>query len=169
MKKVAILIDDKYEDSEFIYPYYRLLESGKSVDVVGEKKTTYKGKHGTTAIATHIIQDLNSEEYDGVYIPGGLAPERLRKNPDIIKFVKSIFEENKPVCAVCHGPSVLVSAEILKDRKATAYPSIKSEIEGAGAFYTNKSVEQDENIITAKDPKSLPEMMKLFLSLLKND
>ena len=167
MKKVAILIDEMYEDAEFIYPYYRLIEANIIVDVVAQKKKLYKAKHGTAAKATHIIRDLNSNEYDGVYIPGGYAPERLRKNPDMIEFVKSLFEAKKPICAVCHGPSLMISADILKGKKVTAFHSIKDDIENAGASYTHKSVEQDKNIITAQDPKSLPEMMKLFLSLLQ--
>ena len=167
MKKVAILIDEMYEDAEFIYPYYRLIEANIIVDIVAQNKTLYRAKHGTTVKATHTVHNLNTNEYDGVYIPGGYAPERLRTNPDMIKFVKSLFEAKKPICAVCHGPLLLISADILKGKKVTALHLIKDEIENAGASYTAKSVEQDENIITAQDPKSLPEMMKLFLSLLQ--
>ena len=167
MKKVAILIDEMFEDSEFIYPYYRLIEAGMIVDVVAQKKSVYRGKHGTAAKATHTIHGLNSDEYVGVYIPGGYAPDRLRREPDMVRFVKSLFEANKAVCAVCHGPSLLISAGILKGKKVTAFHSIKDDIENAGACYMDKAVEQDENIITARDPKSLPEMMKLFLSLLE--
>lgn len=163
MKKVAILIDDMYEDSEFIYPYYRLMEADIIVDVVGVKKITYKGKHGTSAKTTHIIHDLNSNEYDGVYVPGGYAPDKLRRNTDMLEFVISIYEAKKPVCSVCHGPSLLISADILRGKKVTGFHSIKDDIENAGATYTAKSVEEDENIITAQEAKSLPEMMKLFL------
>lgn len=167
MKKIAILIDNMYEDSEFIYPYYRLLEADIVVDIVGEKKTLYTAKHGTSIKATHVVQDLNSSEYDGVYVPGGYAPDGLRTNPEMTAFVKSFYDTKKLVCAVCHGPSLLISAGILKGKKVTSFPSIKDDIENAGTFYTNKSVEQDENIITAQDPNALPEMMKLFLKLLQ--
>lgn len=167
MKKVAILIDDMFEDAEFIYPYYRLIEAGISVEVVARKKSLYRGKHGTAAKATHAVHELKREEYDGVYIPGGYAPDRLRTDSDMVEFVKFLFEEGKAVCAVCHGPSLLISAGILKGKNATGYHSIKDDIKNAGADYTAKSVERDGNIITAQDPKSLPEMMKLFLSLLK--
>ena len=167
MKKIAILIDEMYEDAEFIYPYYRLIEANIIVDVVAQKKKLYRGKHGTMTKATHTVHDLKSDEYDGLYIPGGYAPEKLRSNPEMIEFVKSLFEAKKPICAVCHGPSLLISADILKGKKVTAFHSIKDEIENAGASYRDKSVEQDENIITAQNPKSLPEMMKLFLSLLQ--
>ncbi len=167
MKKIAIMIDEMFEDAEFIYPYYRLIEAGMIVDVIAREKRLYTGKHGTAAIATHSIHGLNSDMYDGVYIPGGHAPEKLRQDQEMVDFVRSLDASKKPICAVCHGPSLLSSAGILKGRRATAYPSIKEEIKKAGAVYTGMSVEQDENIITAQNPHSLPEMMKLFLALLQ--
>ena len=166
-KKVAILIDDGFEDSEFIYPYNRLIEAGIAVDVVAEKKVVYRGKHGTTAKATQMIHGLNSSDYDGVYVPGGYAPERLRREPEMVAFVRSLYEEGKVLCAVCHGPSLLASAGILKGKKVTGYHSIKDDLKNAGAYYADKPVEQDGKIITARDPKSLPAMMKLFLPLLE--
>lgn len=167
MRKVAILIDEMFEDSEFIYPYYRLLEAGISVDVVGKKEALYRGKHGTTAKATLAVHNLKSSGYDGLFIPGGYAPDGLRLEPEMVRFVRALFDDAKAVCAVCHGPSLLISAGILKGRKVTAYPSIGDDIVNAGADYTGASVEKDGNIITARDPGSLPEMMKLFLALLE--
>ncbi len=167
MKKVAILIDDMYEDAEFIYPYYRLIEAGIGVDVIAIKKALYRGKHGTRTKATRAIEEIDRDEYEGVYIPGGYAPDRLRTNPDMLAFVKYLYETKKAVCSVCHGPSLLVSAGILKGKKVTAFHSIKDDIQNADATYTDNSVEEDGNIITAQDPGSLPEMMKLFLSFLK--
>lgn len=167
MKKVAILIDEMFEDSEFIYPYYRLIEAGITVDVVAQKKSVYRGKHGTPAKATHTIHGLSSDEYDGVFIPGGYAPDRLRREPDMVHFVTSLFEAGKALCAVCHGPSLLISAGILNGKKVTAFHSIKDDLKNAGAHYTAQRVERDGNIITAQDPQSLPEMMKRFLSLLE--
>ena len=166
-KKVAILIDEMFEDSEFIYPYNRLIEAGTTVDVVAEKKVVYRGKHGTTAKATQTIHGLNSSDYDAVYVPGGHAPDRLRREPEMVAFVNSLYEAGKTVCAVCHGPSLLASAGILKGKKVTGYHSIKDDLENAGAYYADKPVEQDGNIITARDPKSLPAMMTLFLPLLE--
>ena len=165
-KKIAILIDDMFEDAEFIYPYYRLLEADLRVDIVGKKKTVYRGKHGTTAKATQSIHDLESSDYDALYVPGGYAPDKLCREPEMVDFVKSLYEEGKTVCAVCHGPSLLVSAGILRGKKVTGYHSIKDDLTNAGAYYADKTVEQDGNIITARDPQSLPAMMKLFLTLL---
>ncbi|WP_345975690.1 type 1 glutamine amidotransferase domain-containing protein [Sulfurimonas sp. HSL3-7] len=166
-KKIAILIDDMFEDSEFIYPYYRLLEAGMDVDVVGQEKRAYRGKHGTTAKATHRIHAIESDKYDALYIPGGYAPDRLRREPAMVALVKSLFEAGKPLCAVCHGPSLLISAGVLEGKKVTAYASIKDDIENAGADYTGRSVEQDGSLITARDPQALPGMMKQFLLLLE--
>jgi protease I len=102
-----------------------------------------------------------------VYVPGGHAPDRLRRDPEMVDFVKSLYDAGKAVCAVCHGPSLLVSADILTGKKVTAYHSIKDDLVNAGASYTDKLVEQDGKIITARDPKSLPAMMMLFLLLLE--
>ena len=165
--RVAILIADTFEDSEFIYPYYRLLEAGMTVDVVAEKKMVYGGKHGTSAKATQSIHGLESRDYDGVYIPGGYAPERLQRVPEMVDFVKSLYEAGKALCAVCHGPSLLISAGILNGKRVTAYHSIKDDLINAGADYEDKPVVHDGNIITARDPKALPEMMTQFLALLE--
>jgi len=102
-----------------------------------------------------------------VYVPGGYAPERLQREAEMVAFVKSLYEAGKAVCAVCHGPSLLNSAGILKGKKVTAYHSIKDDLINAGAYYADKPVVQDGNIITARDPKALPEMMRLFLALLE--
>ncbi|MEN8146643.1 MAG: type 1 glutamine amidotransferase domain-containing protein [Campylobacterota bacterium] len=167
MVNVAILIDDGFEDSEFIYPYYRLLEAGINVDVVGKEKRTYSGKHGTSAKATETIHGLESSDYEALYVPGGHAPEKLQKVPQMVAFVRSLYEAGKIVCAVCHGPSLLATAGILKGKKVTGYRSVKDDLKNAGAYYTDKAVEQDDKTITARDPRSLPEMMKLFLPLLE--
>ncbi len=166
-KKVAIVIDDGYEDSEFIYPYYRLLEAGMTVHVVGKKEGVYRGKHGTAAKATHSIHALESEGYDALYIPGGYAPDRLRREPKMVAFVRSLFEAGKILCAVCHGPSLLISAGVLNSRRVTAYASIKDDVENAGAEYTGRGVERDGTIITARDPQALPQMMKQLLDMLE--
>ncbi len=159
-------MDEGYEDSEFIYPFYRLIEAGFDVDVIAGQKREYRGKRGTLTKATHSIDEVNGDLYDGVYIPGGHAPERLRINPKMADFVVRHFRANKSVCAVCHGPLLLASAGIIEGKKVTGFHSIKNDLEKAGALYTAKSVEQDGNIITAQDPHSMPEMMQNFLSLL---
>jgi protease I len=167
VRRIAILIEDGFEDSEFIYPYYRLIEAGIYVDIVGGNKAVYRGKHGTTAKATQTISGVESSGYDAVYIPGGHAPEKLQKRAEMVAFVRSMYTGDKIICAVCHGPILLASAGIAKGKKMTAYPAVKDELIDAGAHYAEKAVEQDGKIITARDPTALPEMMKLFLALLQ--
>lgn len=167
MTSVAILIDEMFEDSEFIYPYYRLLEAGMNVDVVGREKRAYRGKHGTSAKATKTVYEIGSGSYEGVYVPGGYAPDNLRRVPEMVAFVRAMYEEEKAVCALCHGPSLLISAGILNGKRVTAYRSIGDDLRNAGALYSDKAVEQDGNIITGRDPRSLPAVMKLFLARLQ--
>lgn len=167
MKKVAVLIDEKFEDSEFIYPYYRLIEAGMQVDVIARERGEYKGKHGTLAKAACAIGDVASAEYTALYIPGGRAPERLRQLEAMLSFVRSMYKEEKVICAVCHGPLLLAAAGIISGRRVTAYPSTKEELEAAGAIYTAQRVEMEGSLITAQDPGAMPEMMKRFLPLLE--
>ena len=165
--RVAILIADMFEDSEFIYPYYRLIEAGVQVDVVGQKEGDYRGKHGTHAKATRAIETLKSSDYDALYVPGGHAPQKLQNVPQMVAFVASMYRSGKTVCAVCHGPLLLASAGVLNGKKVTGYRSVKEELLNAGADYSDKAVEEDGTIITARDPAALPAMMKRFLARLE--
>lgn len=168
MKRVAILIDEGFEDSEFIYPYYRLLEAGMTVTVIAPKTGSCMGKHGTKAKVTEKLETAQSEAFDALYLPGGLAPEKLQKVAETAPFVRSFAGEQKLICAVCHGPLLLASAGLLKGKKVTAYPSVKEALVEAGADYTGSGAEKDGKIITARDPQALPEMMRLFLAQLES-
>jgi protease I len=167
MKKIAILIDEKFEDSEFIYPYYRLIEAGMQVDVIAKNRGEYRGKHGTAAKAAFAIGEVSSSDYTALYIPGGRAPERLREQEAMVDFVRTVYEAGKPVCAVCHGPLLLAAAGVIGGKRITGYPSTKEELKSAGAVYTGKDVEMEGSLITAQDPRAMPEMMKRFLPLLQ--
>jgi protease I len=167
MKKIAILIDEKFEDSEFIYPYYRLIEAGMRVDVIARQKGEYRGKHGTVAKAAFAIDAVSSSDYAALFVPGGRAPERLREQQPMVAFARSIYEAGKPVCAVCHGPLLLAAAGILEGKRVTGYPSTKEELKNSGAVYTGKDAETHGSLVTARDPGALPEMMKRFLPLLQ--
>lgn len=167
MKRVAILIDDGFEDSEFIYPYYRLLEAGMMVTVIGPKSGSCVGKHGTKAKVTERLKEAQSQAYDALYLPGGHAPEKLQVLAETAAFVRSFWHEDKLICAVCHGPLLLASAGLLKGKRVTAYPSVKEALVKAGADYTGSSAEVDGKLVTARDPQALPEMMRLFLAQLE--
>ena len=133
MLKVALFVEDMVEDIEFSYPYYRFLEEGYEVDVISQTQKKVKGKKGGTFEATKSINDIQSNDYDMVFIPGGYAPDKLRTNSKITDFIKQMDENKKVVAAICHGPWVLVSANICKDKKMTSYPSIKDDLKNAGA------------------------------------
>ena len=167
MKKVAILIEDYFDERELIYPYYRFIEAGFKVDLIGPKKGVFHGKSGYSMKADKSIDEVKPEEYDAVYIPGGYAPDRLRRYDKILEFVKKMYESGKLVSAICHGPWVLISAGLVKGKRVTGFFAIKDDLINAGGHYTGKKVEVDHNLITATDPTALAEMLKKIIELLK--
>ena len=166
-KKVAILLEDFVEDVEFIYPFYRFKEEGFTVDVLAPKVGEFTGKKGLTFHSSHRIDPENAPQYEAVFIPGGYAPDRFRRDRETLEFIRKAYMENRIIAAICHGPWALISAGIIKGKRITGFFSIKDDIQNAGAIYTGKPVEVDGNIITATDPKAMPEMMKILISILK--
>ncbi|MCU0860991.1 MAG: type 1 glutamine amidotransferase [Methanomassiliicoccales archaeon] len=165
--RIAILAEDDYEDLELWYPYYRLKEAGHEAVVIGPKrKSSYLSKHGYEVKVDISAEDANTDELDGVIIPGGFAPDRLRRTTAVNELVRRIFNEGKLVAAICHGPSVLVSANVLKRRKATCFMSIKDDVMNAGARYKDEPVVVDGNLITSRTPADLPDFMRAVLSTL---
>jgi len=169
-KKAIILVENLYEEMELWYPYYRLKEEGVDVKIVcpnQNKLSTYKGKNGYPAAPDLSINELNLDEIDAILIPGGFAPDYLRRYDEIIELVKVAFEKNKIIAAICHGPSVLISADILKGKKATSFMAIKQDIINAGANYVDKEVVIDNNLITSRTPADLPAYCKAIIDALK--
>ncbi|MEJ2468103.1 MAG: type 1 glutamine amidotransferase [Campylobacterales bacterium] len=166
MARVAVLIEELVEDAEFIYPFYRLQEAGYEVRVLAPRPGTYQGKHGGSYPAKYAADPEDAEGYDALFIPGGYAPDRLRRSEKVLELVRRIHDAGKPVAAVCHAPWVLISAGVVKGRNVTAFASIRDDLTNAGAIYTGRSAEFDGNLITATDPSALPEMMRLFLKQL---
>ncbi len=158
--KVAMLLEDLVEDVEFIYPYYRFKEEKFTVDIISPEIKTFKGKKGCSFASKKSIRDVDPEDYDILFIPGGYAPDRLRRYPEVLNFVKRVNELGKIIGAVCHGPWVLISAGIVKGKKITGYYAIKDDIVNAGAEYTGKEVERDGNIFTGTDPDAMAELLK---------
>lgn len=167
MQTVAVLIEDLVEDAEFIYPYYRLLEAGYGVDVLAPHPGTYRGKHGGSFPAAKAADPADADGYAAVFIPGGYAPDRLRRSEKVLAFVRAVYGAGRPVVSICHGPWVLISAGIVKGKNVTGFKSIRDDLTNAGAVYTGRSTESDGSLITATDPSALPEMMRLFLSRLE--
>lgn len=152
MKKRAVIITGPgFQDEEYVYPYYRLLEAGFSVEVATKDGAVVLGKYGVPARATMKTTDLDTNNFDMVLIPGGFeAPDRVRLLPEVLEFVRKMDSQKKLVAAICHGPWVLISAGITKGRKMTAYWSIEADVKNSGADYQHKvPVVVDGNLITS--------------------
>ena len=168
MKKIAILIENLFDERELIYPYYRLLEEGFEVHLVGSKKETiYTSKSGVTEKSSHASDEVNAKDYDGVVIPGGFSPDHMRRTKATVDFVRDMDKANKPIAAICHGGWMLASACDLKDKKVTSFFSIKDDLINAGAEYLDEEVVVDGNIITSRTPKDLPIFMRTIIEKLK--
>lgn len=168
MKKVAILIENKYEEPELIYPYWRLKEDFEVVLVGTEADTEYVGKAGGYKMKSDIASsEAKASDFDAVYIPGGFSPDGMRKCEDTVNFVKEMNESGKIIGAICHGPWVLVEADILKDVKATSVKTISTDVKNAGANWVDEETVVDGNIITARTPKDLPAHVTTFVKELE--
>ncbi|HOA20740.1 MAG TPA: type 1 glutamine amidotransferase domain-containing protein [Sedimentibacter sp.] len=167
MKKIAILIEDLFNERELIYPYYRLLEAGYEVHLVGPKRdAVYTSKSGLTEKSTHASNEISAEDYDGVVIPGGFSPDFMRRTRATVDFVREMDKLNKPVAAICHGGWMLASACNLKGKKVTSFFSIKDDMVHAGAEYVDEEVVVSGNIITSRNPNDLPVFLKTIIEKL---
>ncbi len=155
------LIEDGFEDSEFLYPYYRLQEAGVAVTVVGPKAgATYRGKHGVPVRADAAADDVSMGDFDLLVVPGGRAPDKMRRHAAMVRLAKEAFDQEKPVAAVCHGPQLLIEADVLTDRKLTCYTSVKTDVKNAGGDYVDEEVVVDGNLVTSRHPGDLPAFMR---------
>jgi protease I len=167
MKKVAVLVEDHYQVLEVWYPYLRLREDGIKTVFVGTGKKQYASKEGYPADQELSIKDADPDEFDGVIIPGGYAPDILRRNKEVNDFVKTMDKKKKLVAAICHAGWVLVSAGVLKGRKATCFFAIKDDVVNAGADYLDQEVVVDSNLITSRNPFDLPVFCREIIKYLK--
>jgi len=167
-KKIAILIVDMFNVFEFWYPYYRLKEEGAEIMVVGSGRTeVFSGKPGTECKADVSATDVNAGDFDGLVIPGGYAPDMMRRHPAMVNLVKDMYQENKLVAAICHAGWMLASADILQGRKVTSFFAIKDDLIHAGADWVDQDVVVDGNLITSRTPDDLPVFMKAIIAYLK--
>ncbi|HEY1338270.1 MAG TPA: type 1 glutamine amidotransferase domain-containing protein [Bryobacteraceae bacterium] len=156
-KRIAILVDNLYQEMEAWYPYYRLKEAGAEVVTLGAKAgETYTSKHGYPMKADKAYTDVLSVDFDGVIVPGGYAPDHIRRHEAAIQFVRECDRDHKLVAAICHAPWVLCSAGILRGRKATCFFAIKDDVINAGARYEDAEVVVDDNLVTSRKPDDLP-------------
>ncbi len=166
-KRVAILVEDIYQDQEVWYPYYRLKEAGAEVVVVGTGKREYKGKYGYPITATTTAEQVSAKTLDGLVIPGGYAPDILRRYPAVIHLVKEASRQGKVIGAICHAGWVLCSADVLRGKTATCFSAIKDDVVNAGATYVDREVVRDGNLITSRKPDDLPAFMRTMIDALQ--
>jgi protease I len=156
-KRVAILAENMYQEMELWVPYYRLREEGADVQVVGSGGAkSYTSKHGYPVSVDVQAEQVRAEEYDAVVIPGGFAPDLMRRSAAMVKLVGDAFAQGKVVAAICHAGWMPVSAGILKGKRATSFFSIKDDLVNAGATWVDQEVVVDGNLITSRRPDDLP-------------
>ncbi len=166
--KALFISADRYEDVELLAPYYRFLEEGIEADIASMKKGPIMGKHGYEVEATKTLAQVAPDEYDLLVLPGGRAPEAVRKEPKAVEIARDFFMKGKPVAAICHGPQILITAGLLKGRRATCSRSVVDELKAAGACYENREVVVDGNLVTSRQPSDLPALMRETMKLLRS-
>jgi len=166
-KRVLFLVGPEFEDIELYYPLYRLQEEGYETLVAGPGRDTLPGKRGYSVKPDLAFEEVDPGEYAGLVLPGGRGPERIRNNEYVKRIVRSFFEDERPVAAICHGPQVLISAGVLRGRRATSYPGIKDDVINAGAVWLDQPVVVDRNLVTARIPPDMPLWMREYIRLLR--
>lgn len=166
-RKIIILVEQMYNDREFWYPYYRLKEAGAEVLVVGPVAgLTYSGAAGIHAKSDAAAAEISGADFDGLVIPGGYAPDHMRRHPAMVGLVRDMVESGKVVAAICHAGWMLASADVLKGRTVTSFFAIKDDIIHAGANYVDQEVIIDGKLITSRTPDDLPAFAKAIIRAL---
>ena len=156
-KKILIFVADDYEDLELQYPKYRLMEAGKEVVICGEKKDLiYKGKHGYPCKADAAFNEISVNDFSALIIPGGYAPDKLRRFPKVLEITHEFHKQNKLIAFICHAGWVPISAKVLKGVKCTSFSAIKDDMVNAGANWVDEAVVVDGHFISSRSPDDLP-------------
>lgn len=167
-QKIVMITADGTEDQEFFYPYYRFLEAGYQVDVLTPDGKEFKGKNGAGLKTTQKISDARPQEYALLYIPGGKAPAKLKKEDSAIEFVREFCGTGKPVGAICHGPQLLAEAGVIEGFSIAAWPDCEDEVTKAGAVYKNEACVQDGPFVTGRWPGDLPAQVGMVMKILQS-
>lgn len=165
-KKVAFIVDEMFEDSEFEVPYDQVKEAGHEAVIVGlEKGKSIEGKKGRATLTTEVAAaDVSADEFDALVIPGGYSPDKIRLDSNMVELTRSMFEAGKPVAAICHAGWMLAEAGIAQGKTVTSWPSIKTDLTNAGANWVDQEVVEDGNLITSRMPDDLDAFTKTLLS-----
>lgn len=169
MAKIAFLLADMYEDSEFRVPYERLKEAGHDVVVAGHGAgMTVEGKEGDDKMQIDVSTiDLDHEDFDALVIPGGYSPDKIRTDEPAVTFTRAMFASGKTVAAICHGPWVLAEADVITGLELTSWPSIQTDLENAGARWVNQAVVEDANLITSRKPSDIDAFCEAIIGRLR--
>lgn len=168
MKRILALVDEIYEDLELWYPKLRLEEEGWRVIVAGPAaERTYPGKHGYPCASDAAIADQSADDFDALLVPGGFAPDKLRRDPHVLELVRTFNNQGKPIAHICHAGWILISADVLRGRRATSTPGIKDDMINAGAEWVDQPVVIDGNQISARRPPDLPAFAKALVDALQ--
>jgi len=168
-KRIAILAEEDFEDSELVEPLRALKDVGARVVVVGSGSAeSYQGKRGTATIKIDTTADkVVVEDFDAIIVPGGYAPDKMRLHQAMIDLVRQAHDSGKVVAAICHGPQLLISADIVRGRRLTSWPSVAVDLKNAGARWVDEPLVQDKNLITSRKPADLPRFNKAIIEALR--
>jgi protease I len=167
-RRVAILVEDEFEDSELTGPLEALREAGATVTIVGPTMgAEFRGKRGLAVVTSDLSAGAaRMKDFDGLVIPGGHAPEKMRMRHAMVDLTRDAMDAGKPVAAICHGPQLLISANAVRGRTLTCWPAIAIDVKNAGGLYVDKPVVEDGNLITSRKPDDVPAFSKAMIRAL---
>ena len=168
-KRIAILAEEGFEDTELIEPMRAMADANARVVIVGSgSKRTYKGKRGNAKVTVDTTADkVQAEDFDAIIVPGGYAPDRMRLHQPMIDLVRKAHEAGKVIAAICHGPQLLISSDIVRGRRLTSWPSIAIDLKNAGANWVDEPVVKDGNLITSRKPADVPKFNNKIIEALR--
>jgi protease I len=167
MSTIAALVGKGFEDVEYTEPVEAFRKAGHTVTVVGKAAgEEVRGKHGTVVQVERSAAEIRADRFDALFIPGGHSPDDLRIDPAVVEFVRQFVESGRPVLAICHAPQLLINARVLKGRRIAGWPSLRVDIENAGAEYVDEPVVEDGNIVSSRKPGDIPAFIEASLKRL---
>ncbi len=167
MSRIAVIITDMFEDVEYRQPTDAFRKAGHELVHVGLRAgSQVTGEHGAVVKIDRAVHDVSADDFDALLIPGGYSPDKLRIDPDAVRFAKEFFTRNKPVFAICHAAQLLITAQVLKGRRVTGWMSIIQDIRNAGAEYVDQEVVVDKNLVSSRKPDDIPAFVREALAML---
>jgi protease I len=168
-RKILSLVHHDFEDLELWYPILRLQEEGADVHLAGEHANEkYIGKYGVPATSHYSYSEAKGEDYDAILVPGGWAPDKIRRFPEVLSLIKHMEENKKPIGQICHAGWVLISAKVLEGKKVTSTPGIKDDMENAGAEWYDEPVIVDGHLVSSRRPPDLPDYLRELIKVIES-